>query len=734
MNSEKKLTSQKKGTILVSAVIFGSLLIMTTGVLLKFSVTEKRINERHFLRLEAQSAAETAVEYGFAELQKRWVHNTSFTEDELTENQLSIPSSASTFFSGSHVNSNSLSVTGGQVPNGQKVYIDPDDPANFLDPQKYKRLLVRDVLVYGMATASPPTGMSISKPISAYTVQTLQVRDSSLFSHAIFYNMDLEFHPGANMDIKGPVYANGNIYLETWANLKFHSTLSSSKKIIYGYKKSGTITQNGSVWIKNASGVFMNMQKSGPDKSTNASDYYQDSMGEEWRDAAIDRWDGMVGSQAHEVPYLKLVDVDDYVQDDASTSDDETRNHAYVVIEPQLASSDPDYKGADIQTQQYSYKAGLLIRIEEDPTDVAGTDQGYIAKLYRYKRASISEPNSHRILDANGKPTLEAIDTSLFALDDLIKIENKDGTLTDQAAGYPSTYGSTILYGMYDDRQNVALTTVDIDVGMLRDLIDPASSTYVSGAWNGTYEQDPALGGRKDWNGVVYVETPYSASASGREDKIRSAVRDVAVRLVNGKEIPNPSSAIEPGFTLATNAPIYVVGSYNADGIEGTGGPTGVDDSDEPPASIIADTITVLSDNWESGNYDAKSKKTCGYRPAAFTEVSAAFLTGQSPTVIGGNTSGGVHNFPRFLEDWEGEDFRYRGSMVALFESEVHDVSYGSNYSWYKPPARKWGYHDLFKAGIYPPGSPKVRDFRRRDFKFLTKGEYDTAVAALTTP
>ena len=62
------LTSAKeKGSILVIAMIFGVLLLTSTGVLLKYGITEKIINERHFQRLEAQAAAESAVEYGFAE-------------------------------------------------------------------------------------------------------------------------------------------------------------------------------------------------------------------------------------------------------------------------------------------------------------------------------------------------------------------------------------------------------------------------------------------------------------------------------------------------------------------------------------------------------------------------------------------------------------------------------------------------------------------------------------------
>src|SRR5690606_28786141 len=37
-----------------------------------------------------------------------------------------------------------------------------------------------------------------------------------------------------------------------------------------------------------------------------------------------------------------------------------------------------------------------------------------------------------------------------------------------------------------------------------------------------------------------------------------------AIQLINAEKLPNPSGS--PGFTLATNGPIYLVGSYNSDG------------------------------------------------------------------------------------------------------------------------------------------------------------------------
>ena len=77
------IPKKKRGSILVIGLIFGYLLLLSAGVLLRYGVTEKIINERHFLRMEAQNAAEAVVEYGFAELKDRWENKTSFASDEL---------------------------------------------------------------------------------------------------------------------------------------------------------------------------------------------------------------------------------------------------------------------------------------------------------------------------------------------------------------------------------------------------------------------------------------------------------------------------------------------------------------------------------------------------------------------------------------------------------------------------------------------------------------------------
>ncbi|MSU71533.1 MAG: hypothetical protein EXS43_04210 [Opitutus sp.] len=51
-------------------------------------------------------------------------------------------------------------------------------------------------------------------------------------------------------------------------------------------------------------------------------------------------------------------------------------------------------------------------------------------------------------------------------------------------------------------------------------------------------------------------------------------------------------------------------------------------------------------------------------------EVAAAFITGIVATT-GSSFSGGVHNLPRFLENWGTNSAAIRGSLVSLYKSKV---------------------------------------------------------------
>ncbi|MGC8744208.1 MAG: hypothetical protein ACP5T0_10055 [Verrucomicrobiia bacterium] len=175
------------------------------------------------------------------------------------------------------------------------------------------------------------------------------------------------------------------------------------------------------------------------------------------------------------------------------------------------------------------------------------------------------------------------------------------------------------------------------------------------------------------------------------------------VRLVNGDKLP-PS-----GFTLATPNPLYIKGNYNAYG--SSLGSTNT--ANTKPASLIADAITILSGNWD----DSKSKLGISSRVAESTTVNAAFFAGIVETVPG-HYSGGLENFPRFLENWSGKIFTYNGSMVVMFPSKYATNYWPSTGAVYNAPNRNWSFDvNFYNPERLPPLTPSVRAIIRYKWK-----------------
>jgi len=713
---------RRAGSSLILVMIMTAALSVVAASLLKLGGTERQLNKSNILHTEAQNAAETMVSYGFAELKTRWRRQTSFPINALRTRPLSIPPTAKDFFEADGIVYEQLELIGGDVPPGEWRFIDPKDPSNLNDPQKGKLVFSRAVNLFGKAVASDPAlGQR-----EAYCMQTLLVRDAPLFLHAVFYNMDLEFHPGPQMDMQGPVHSNGDIFVQAVKRLNFHSTLNAAGDIIYGYKpSSGNVTQTGTVYVKDADGKWVSFYQGGNKRSTSS---YFDSRMKEWREKSTNRWGGNVASLEHGVPKMNPVGINDYVADDPQTAANEKYNPAYALIEPLVPTSHANFKGTNVQEQQFAYKAGLLFKVDKVADAKAPGGYDYELSAYKYQREQQTDPKSTPKFK-DGLPVMQDLKID--------KVEQKTGKPLLTVNRYAEDKDGNPVGGFYDRRQMQGLDVIEMDVGLLAEMINEGEDRGGNeDPWNGQYKLNP--GTAVDWNGIVYVELPFDDSESSRVDKVMPAARNVALRLNNGKQVPNPDFAkktgYEEGFTLATNGQLYIQGHFNADGKSNTGSSTKTDDgktfdSLEASAAIYADAVTILSEDFD----DTKTKKSPNERKATYTEVSAAIVTGLLPSIPGGRAiSGGAHNLPRFLEKWGGVEFRYRGSLVALYESEAGIEPMHSGHSaWYSPPNRNWGYNQLFGAGIYPPGTPNMRDFRRTDFRVLTESEYIAALSKI---
>jgi hypothetical protein len=226
----------------------------------------------------------------------------------------------------------------------------------------------------------------------------------------------------------------------------------------------------------------------------------------------------------------------------------------------------------------------------------------------------------------------------------------------------------------YDMREQKTMQVTEIDVGKFNQ-------------WNAT-ANNPLKNALKKDISSIYVADLRSHTAS----------TETGIKLINGATLP------PLGLTVATPNPLYVQGNYNATGSAVGGNNT----STTKPAALVADAINILSGNWN----DANSAKALSQRTAVNTTVNAAFLAGIVETG-NGYYSGGVENFPRFLENWSGKTFTYNGSMVVLFRSKFAAEPWrgtGNLINIYNPPNRNWFFDSNFLDPTkLPPLTPSVR-------------------------
>jgi len=228
----------------------------------------------------------------------------------------------------------------------------------------------------------------------------------------------------------------------------------------------------------------------------------------------------------------------------------------------------------------------------------------------------------------------------------------------------------------YDKREGKCMQAAQVNAGALR----------TAPGWNFT-------------KGILYVSSA-KADTGTCGTSTPNALRTPVVRMTNGTQLP---SSTEGGFTIATDRPIYIQGDYNTK--DTSGALHNGNDLTTPPASVMADAVTVLSNNWGPNNSDTKGNETTTNRNATNTTIYAGMISGIKATVAGTSYSGGLENYFRLLENWSGDTLTYRGSMVMLYPSEVATGTWGGSY--YSAAIRDWAFDTLFKDKP-PPGTPTL--------------------------
>ncbi|MFY9559528.1 MAG: hypothetical protein WAQ52_04775 [Terriglobales bacterium] len=236
--------------------------------------------------------------------------------------------------------------------------------------------------------------------------------------------------------------------------------------------------------------------------------------------------------------------------------------------------------------------------------------------------------------------------------------------------------------------------------------------------------------GAANINGQIIAAVPAnqyvrinSCLTTGRKNWV-SGARHV-VKLVDGgfgnvpyRNAGQGGTLLSPGgFTVASENPVYVQSNYNSNAADPTWG-GGADVVGHAATAVIADTVTLLSNNWSDLNSFANPTTNPINRNAATTYYRLAIAGGKNMNfprpAWGANdfgTDGGTHNFLRYLENWGGQTLNYKGSLVSLFYATYNTGVYKCCTVVYSPPARNYSFDaDFALPGGLPPGTPLFRD------------------------
>jgi hypothetical protein len=253
------------------------------------------------------------------------------------------------------------------------------------------------------------------------------------------------------------------------------------------------------------------------------------------------------------------------------------------------------------------------------------------------------------------------------------------------------------------------------------------------GFYNGTTNLNGAIAPGLD----PYSTRITTCGVTGRKNWVsgaRHALRLVDGSLGNVPLIMSGANAGTGGFTVASENPVYIMGDYNSNSTDTTWNSTPTDTTGHSAASVIADAVTLLSDNWASGTNSGdlnsfNGPSSMANRVATTSYYRLAIAGGKNinfpqPTWTGVGqdfgTDGGAHNFIRYLENWGGQTLWYKGSLVSMYYSTYDTGIFKCCTVVYSPPTRKYSFDSDFTvpSGL-PPGTPLFRDVNSLGYRQL---------------
>jgi hypothetical protein len=355
-------------------------------------------------------------------------------------------------------------------------------------------------------------------------------------------------------------------------------------------------------------------------------------------------------------------------------------------------------------------------------------DAGNLAKWFSANQGNFGGLNNNTggftfyFSDRRGEqpdPNAGNTKTGSFGFNDIVNAANA-------ATGCPN---NTIEQGEDLEGDGILRTYGGAETIPLYPLASAANNWSLPGLWNGTnmigrlVPNSVCLAplvaaplSSTNWPGVMYFN-----AQEARENPPVFFRR--ALKIVDGQtlNLGNSCGVIACGLTVVAENPVYIQGDYNAP-------PDGTWSGNSVAAAVAGDAITLLSDNWNDVNsfvypftigtnpQDREAVQTA-YRTALIAGKGIPFVQPAGEAADFG-TDGGVHNFLKFLETWNGVNCYYEGSLVSFYYNRQAVGVYKNTAATYSPPSRHYFFDQNFTLGpqFLPPRTPALRSINTIGF------------------
>lgn len=417
--SHRLPTTRQRGSALLTVVIFTAVMAILTASMLNYTVSERRGNERNRLILRTKNAAENICLYGAEQITTKLYRLRSATTMAFIGGSNNVELPPESVLQAANFNysdgESTMEVRAGLTSATGLQFIDPAVSPN--DPNAGLQVNTATVPIISKATG----WHSALGNVTSYARQDLAVDFVPLFQFGVFYNMDLEIWPGANMTLAGPVHANGEINARSapgfTATIAFLDRVSTAKGFYADANKQGDSIQSSGAIMSGAGGDAPVTFK----HTTTGTATAIKSSASVWRDHkygnstettttknnfkvfATNTYSINLRTSEHGVTPLVLPAVTGYQKtDDPATSDEDERDNGRQIIAPPdhqdwsgTAWVDTTDNGA-IKEIKISRQAGLYIVANPDDEIRIGKlpDGSNITMLPRTYRAFLNTVGS----------------------------------------------------------------------------------------------------------------------------------------------------------------------------------------------------------------------------------------------------------------------------------------------------------------------------------------------------